>query len=133
MGKWLLCAEHPSNDFFCSFQNALIYTSAEDFSEKLKYSEVRFQGSLGCLNVTLGRCITAADLVCHVQKKRPAACTPAFSQQRASALHEQHLHHMLSIHCIGLLGDLHAFTVPSAYSVKAHTHCAGKQSQPTLI
>lgn len=40
MGKWLLCAEHPSNDFFTSFQNALIYTSAEEFSEKLKYSEV---------------------------------------------------------------------------------------------
>ncbi|CAL5218834.1 g565 [Coccomyxa viridis] len=39
MGKWLLCAEHPSNDFFTSFQNALIYTSAEEFSEKLKYSE----------------------------------------------------------------------------------------------
>ncbi len=40
MGKWLLCAEHPSNDFFTSFQNALIYTSAEEFSQKLKYSEV---------------------------------------------------------------------------------------------
>jgi len=40
MGKWLLCAEHPSNEFFKSFQNALIYTSVEGFSEKLKYSEV---------------------------------------------------------------------------------------------
>lgn len=40
MGKWLLCAEHPSNKFFKSFQNALIYTSVEGFSEKLKYTEV---------------------------------------------------------------------------------------------
>lgn len=41
MGKWLLCAEHPSNEFFKEFRNALIYTSAEEFSEKLKFSEVR--------------------------------------------------------------------------------------------
>ena len=43
MGKWLLCAEHPSNEFFKSFQNALIYTSVEGFSEKLKYAEVSCQ------------------------------------------------------------------------------------------
>ena len=41
MGKWLLCAEHPSNKFFRDFQNALIYTSSADFSEKLKFAEVR--------------------------------------------------------------------------------------------
>ena len=40
MGKWLLCAQHPSNKFFRDFENALIYTSPEDFSEKLKYAEV---------------------------------------------------------------------------------------------
>ena len=40
MGKWLLCAEHPSNTFFRDFQNALIYTSSADFSEKLKFAEV---------------------------------------------------------------------------------------------
>ena len=40
MGKWLLCAQHPSNKFFEDFENALIYTSPEDFSEKLKYAEV---------------------------------------------------------------------------------------------
>ena len=41
MGKWLLCAEHPSNKFFRDFQNALIYTSSSDFSKKLKFAEVR--------------------------------------------------------------------------------------------
>ena len=41
MGKWLLCAEHPSNKFFRDFQNALIYTSSADFSEKLNFAEVR--------------------------------------------------------------------------------------------
>ena len=41
MGKWLLCAEHPSNEFFRDFQNTLIYTSSPDFSEKLNFAEVR--------------------------------------------------------------------------------------------
>ena len=41
MGKWLLCAEHPSNTFFRDFQNALIYTSSAEFSVKLKFAEVR--------------------------------------------------------------------------------------------
>ena len=41
MGKWVICAKHPSNVFFeQSFQNALIYKGSEEFSEKLKYAEV---------------------------------------------------------------------------------------------
>lgn len=43
MGKWVICAKHPSNIFFEeSFQNALIYDSPEEFSEKLEYAEVFF-------------------------------------------------------------------------------------------
>lgn len=41
MGKWVICAKHPSNDWFEeNFKNALIYTSPTDFSEKLQYAEV---------------------------------------------------------------------------------------------
>lgn len=31
MGKWVLVADHPENDFFRQFDNALIYTSTADF------------------------------------------------------------------------------------------------------
>jgi digalactosyldiacylglycerol synthase len=31
MGKWVLVADHPENDFFRQFKNALVYTSSEDF------------------------------------------------------------------------------------------------------
>ena len=40
MGKWLVCAEHPSNQFFKAFQNALIYKDAKQFSEHLAHAMV---------------------------------------------------------------------------------------------
>lgn len=40
MGKWLVCPEHPSNAFFATFENTLIYHSPEEFSEQLEYAEV---------------------------------------------------------------------------------------------
>lgn len=41
MGKWLVCPEHPSNKFFSTFENTLIYHSPEEFSEQLEFAEVR--------------------------------------------------------------------------------------------
>lgn len=47
MGKWVVCAEHPSNLFFKeNFANCLIYSSPEQFSEMLQYAEVRRSLSL---------------------------------------------------------------------------------------
>jgi digalactosyldiacylglycerol synthase len=41
MGKWLICARHPSNAFFeQNFGNALVYDTPEEFSEKLQHAEV---------------------------------------------------------------------------------------------
>ncbi|GLT94805.1 hypothetical protein SLE2022_125260 [Rubroshorea leprosula] len=36
MGKFVVCADHPSNDFFRSFPNCLTYKSSEDFVAKVK-------------------------------------------------------------------------------------------------
>lgn len=41
MGKWLVCPEHPSNKFFSTFENTLIYHSPKEFSEQLEFAEVR--------------------------------------------------------------------------------------------
>lgn len=41
MGKFVVCADHPSNDFFRSFPNCLTYTTSEDFVAKVKEAMTR--------------------------------------------------------------------------------------------
>lgn len=36
MGKFVICADHPSNDFFRAFPNCLTYKSSEEFVAKVK-------------------------------------------------------------------------------------------------
>ena len=43
MGKWIVCAEHPSNQFFKAFQNALIYKDEAEFSQHLAHAMVSTQ------------------------------------------------------------------------------------------
>lgn len=36
MGKFVICADHPSNDFFRDFPNCLTYKTSEDFVARVK-------------------------------------------------------------------------------------------------
>ncbi|TVU26785.1 hypothetical protein EJB05_29348, partial [Eragrostis curvula] len=41
MGKFVVCADHPSNEFFRSFPNCLTYKDSEDFVAKVKEAMTR--------------------------------------------------------------------------------------------
>ena len=40
MGKWVICADHPSNTFFAQFDNCLIFHNAAEFSRQIQHAQV---------------------------------------------------------------------------------------------
>ena len=38
MGKWVICAHHPCNQFIAPFGNCLVYHTPQQFSEHLQYA-----------------------------------------------------------------------------------------------
>lgn len=41
MGKFVICADHPSNEFFRAFPNCLTYKTSEDFVARVKEAMAR--------------------------------------------------------------------------------------------
>lgn len=38
MGKWVVCARHPSNDFFAQFPNCLFFSDEEEFAANVQWA-----------------------------------------------------------------------------------------------
>eukprot|EP00850_Spirogloea_muscicola_P022290 SM000286S10653 [mRNA] locus=s286:66148:82554:- [translate_table: standard] len=78
MGKLVVCADHPSNEFFRSFPNCLIYKTGQEFVEKVQEAVARDpvpltaeQRHLLSWEAATDRFIESADLDKPLQKEMP--------------------------------------------------------------